>query len=156
MPDGPPWIESVTKDTLPDGWLGYDQDAVGTATVFHLRLDENRRWTIQADFIRPGGNVNELNASFNKPVHFNTPERFLFINDAYPQHKGPFRNFKFDNEDIYVGAQYKLRYDASLTSVWSPCRADGAALDLPNNAKCIMDFSNGAGSKIRVTVTLEP
>lgn len=154
MPDGPPWIRNVYKDSLPEGWLGGPDRPRGE--VFHLELDENHLYTVKADFTRPAGNVNELDVSFYKPVFGNRAERFLFINDHYPEHRGPFHGYKFDNEDIYVGAEYKDKYNPSLSVTWALCSAVGSAVSPPRvNSQCVMDFSNQAGSKIRVTITFE-
>jgi hypothetical protein len=153
MGDGPPWIQKVYKDKPPGGWLDsapYPHDA---AVTFHLELDENKRWGIEAAFERPADNENELTAILARPGEFNLAQSFLEFNDLNPEHAQPVHNVEFGSEDIYVAAYYKAHPNPA--EIWKPILPGNAQLFTPDNWKCIIEFDSPAGCKIIVTITFE-
>jgi hypothetical protein len=114
MSDGPPWVRDVRRDNVPGGFIN-PPGGLG----FHVTLDENRRWTITAQIIRAADNHNEISVMFVKPTFMGGGDVFLQMNDAYPGLPLTQTNYKFDNEDIYVFAQWKPTYNPS--EAWGGC-----------------------------------
>ena len=136
MPDGPPWIDSVVVENVPTG------SAVFARAGYHITLDENRLWGIVAKISRPAGNSNEIAIFWIKPS-FGGGDEFLTMNDNYPKLQPLQQNrFKFDNEDIYLHAMWKEKFDPK--EVFKPCNPIAVQRDpKPPSDWCIMTFGNG-------------
>lgn len=151
MGDGPPWIQYAAIESFTIG------DLIKQFTGFHVRLDERKPWLIECIPDRPSGNKNELTVGWYKP-HYVFPtntqqELFLQWNDLYPTLAGPYHNYKFDNEDMYLLAYSKPQPGQAAN--WTIENPIDVALDSSSNKEWVhLKFSNGT-STITVKITRE-
>jgi hypothetical protein len=145
MPDGPPWIHKAYEEVVQLGPFPVDRHP-----AYQLELDENRRWMIECTATRAQGTDPELGVRFARPSGGEW-KVFLDWNDKYGNMTGPWRDFKFDNEDIAVFAIYKDRMDPALD--WKDCSRAGVELDTGGDRGWgIFTFTNGS-SQVKVKIS---
>ena len=152
MPDGPPYIRSITEDTIP-GPLGTHLNLV-SSECYHITLDENRKWNVSCGYSLDTSqrNNNEFNIAFYKP----TWEGGAFIgqfNNVHPDESGTWSNDKFDNEDIYVQGTFKHSPDPNQG--FHGCgRIDAQVAETGESGT--MQFAGDGDSVATLTLTLVP
>jgi hypothetical protein len=124
MPDGPPYVSNVYK--ADD--IVFDTNVAGEGrTGFHVEFDENKHWQVEFKFVRKPGNNNELSAHIAYPGGGGFPHTghewtvFWTCNDHYPENPLLVKDVKFDNEDIFIWAEWKTKYDSSVPYDWTNC-----------------------------------
>lgn len=154
MPDGPPWISNVNvKDVLIIDTNVSCQGRKG----FHVEFDENKRWTVEFVFVRKAGNENELSAHIAYPTGSFPPGApvwtvFWTCNDHYPENPHIVPNVKFDNEDIFVWSEWKIRPIPG--EGWNNCVDITHEEGGPERSWCRLTFRNADGtSNVEVKLT---
>jgi hypothetical protein len=114
MADGPPWIQSILPATFSVGGLNR------THRGYAIKLDENRHYLIEVTATRAAGTNNELSLKLLRDQALVGNIVKITWNDLYPEYRGPWVDYKFDNQEIFVLAQYKVRPDPN-DSNWQDC-----------------------------------
>lgn len=145
MPNGPPWIHKVEQMKFTSLNPLTIQDA------YHVELDENKLWTIKFSIQRSPDDTTEISMNISKPG-----ERVIVFNDHYDNAAGSpgetdYKYYKFDNEDIYISAQWLDRGGLG----WTTCTPSGAAISGAQGNELSCEFTSPRKSKVSVRLVHE-
>jgi hypothetical protein len=154
MPNGPPWILSVQAERKdwPVTVVNPPYDY-----WYHITFDENKLWNVTYSLALDGTNNNEFNLAFYKPVMGFPPGKkdFAFIgqfNNTHPNENGSWMGTKFDNEDIYLYATYKVAPDPALT--FADCTLNSLQWPTSQGSSIIITFNGSGQSTIDLQMAL--
>jgi hypothetical protein len=156
---GPPYVQQI----YPKTYIIFDTNVSGEGRVgLHVEFDENYLWTVKFTFTRKPGNTNELSVHIAYPGGDFPPTGeewtvFWTCNDSHPENPHLVQNKKFDNEDIFVWAEWKKIFNPADPYGWHNCVDMTQSISPDEGKTATMTFyNNDRTSQIDVTMTRGP